>query len=120
MNNRFVTIFPICENVHLTKDLGQIPFFLHKTYGYNSSIVSYKNSDNYSNLNGEVNGLTMEFIENTGRLSFLEKGVLKYIRKNAKNIDVLNLYIFSKFTFVYGIIYKILNPNGFCFKIRWL
>lgn len=115
MKKRFVTIFPICENVHLTKDLGQIPFFLHKTYGYKSSIVSYKNSDNYSNLNGEVNGLTIEFIENTGRLSFLEKGVLKYIRKNAKNIDILNLYIFSKFTFVYGILYKILNPNGFLF-----
>lgn len=115
MKKRFVTIFPICENVHLTKDLGQIPFFLHKTYGYKSSIVSYKNSDNYSNLNGEVNGLTIEFIENTGRLSFLEKGVLKYIRKNAKNIDVLNLYIFSKFTFVYGIIYKILHPKGFLF-----
>ena len=115
MKKRFVTIFPICENIHLTKDLGQIPFFLHKTYGYKSSIVSYKNSDNYSNLNGEVNGLTIEFIENTGRLSFLEKGVLKYIRKNAKNIDILNLYIFSKFTFVYGILYKILNPNGFLF-----
>lgn len=115
MNKRFVTIFPICENVHLTKDLGQIPFFLHKKYGYNSSIVSYKNSNNYSNLNGEVNGLIIEFIENIGRLSFLEKGVLKYIRKNAKNINVLNLYIFSKFTFVYGILYKLLNPNGFLF-----
>ena len=118
MKKRFVTIFPICENIHLTKDLGQIPFFLHKTYGYKSSIVSYKNSDNYSNLNGEVNGLTIEFIENTGRLSFLEKGVLKYIRKNAKNIDILNLYIFSKFTFVYGILYKILNNSQRYFNHR--
>jgi glycosyltransferase involved in cell wall biosynthesis len=115
MKRRFVTIFPICENVHLTKDLGQIPFFLHKTYHYNSAIVSYENSKDYSNLKGEVNGLNLNFIENKGRISFLERSVLSYIKKNAKDIDVLNLYIFSKFTFVYGILYKLINPKGFLF-----
>jgi glycosyltransferase involved in cell wall biosynthesis len=115
MSKKFVTIFPICENVHLTKDLGQIPFFLHQVYSYNSSIVSYKNSKEYNNLNGEVKGLELEFIEDTGRLSFLEKGAVKYIKQHAKEIDVLNLYILSKFTFVYGILYKKLNPNGFLF-----
>lgn len=115
MSKRFVTIFPICENVHLTKDLGQIPYFLHKLHGYDSTIVCYKISAHYNNINGEVKGLKIDFIENTGRLSFLEKGVLKYIYKNAKQIDVLNLYIFSKFTFVYGILYKKLNPKGFLF-----
>ena len=115
MSKRFVTIFPICENVHLTKDLGQIPYFLHKLHGYDSTIVCYKNSEHYDNITGEVKGLKIDFIENTGRLSFLEKGVLKYIYKNAKQIDVLNLYIFSKFTFVYGILYKMLNPKGFLF-----
>jgi glycosyltransferase involved in cell wall biosynthesis len=115
VSKRFVTIFPICENVHLTKDLGQIPYFLHKLHGYDSTIVCYKNSEHYDNITGEVKGLKIDFIENTGRLSFLEKGVLKYIYKNAKQIDVLNLYIFSKFTFVYGILYKMLNPKGFLF-----
>ncbi|MEO8761014.1 MAG: glycosyltransferase [Bacteroidia bacterium] len=115
MNKKFVTIFPICENVHLTKDLGQIPYFLHKKYGYDSTMVTYKNSAHYDNISGEVNGLKIDFIKNTGRFSFLEKGVLKYIYKNAKKIDVLNLYIFSKFTFVYGVLYKMLNPNGFLY-----
>ncbi len=115
MGKRFVTIFPICEDVHLTKDLGQIPYFLHKIYGYDSTIVCYKNSAHYTNIDEEVKGLKIDFIENLGRISFLEKGVLKYIYKNAKQIDVLNLYIFSKFTFVYGILYKLLNPTGFLF-----
>jgi glycosyltransferase involved in cell wall biosynthesis len=115
VGKRFVTIFPICENVHLTKDLGQIPYFLHKMNGYDSTIVCYKNSEHYDNITGEVKGLKIDFIENTGRLSFLERGVLKYIYKNTKQIDVLNLYIFSKFTFVYGILYKKLNPKGFLF-----
>lgn len=112
---RFVTLFPICEDVHLTKDLGQIPYFLHKKYGYNSSIVTYKNSAYYKNIETEVKGLKIEFIENTGRINFLERSVLKYIYKNAKHIDVLNLYIFSKFSFAYGILYKMLNPNGFLY-----
>ncbi len=115
MNKKFVTIFPICENVHLTKDLGQIPFFLNHNYNYDSSIVCYKNNKEYSNLNGEVKGLKLEFIENKGRFIFLEKSVLSYLKKNSKKIDVLNLYIFSKFSFVYGIYYKILNPKGFLF-----
>jgi L-malate glycosyltransferase len=115
MSKTFVTIFPICENVHLTKDLGQIPYFLHKTHGFDSKIVSYKNNETYDNLTGEVKGLKMDFVKNTGRISFLEKGILKYIYSNAKKIDVLNLYIFSKHTFVYGIFYKMLNPSGFLF-----
>src|ERR1700741_3469628 len=115
MSKTFVTIFPICENVHLTKDLGQIPYFLHKAHGFDSKIVSYKNNETYDNLNGEVKGLKMDFVENTGRISFLEKGILKYIYSNAKKMDVLNLYIFSKHTFVYGIFYKMLNPSGFLF-----
>jgi glycosyltransferase involved in cell wall biosynthesis len=112
MSKTFVTIFPICENVHLTKDLGQIPYFLHKKYGYDSKIVSYKNSDEYSSLENEVKGLKMEFIENKGRLRFVERAVVDYLRENAKKIDVLNLYIFSKHSFVYGLIYKKYNPSG--------
>ncbi len=113
MGKRFVTIFPFCQDVHLTKDVGQIPFFLYKLFGYNSVIVSYRNNEIYNNLNGEVKGLKLDFIENKGRVSFLEKSVLKYIHKNAREIDILGLYHFSKFTFVYGILYKFLNPKGF-------
>jgi len=117
MSKKFVTIFPICENVHLTKDLGQIPYFLHKKHGYDSTMVTYKNNSHYDNINSEVKGLKIDFIEDTGRFSFLEKGVLKYIYKNAKQIDVINLYLYSKFTFAYGILYKILNPKG-CLYIK--
>jgi glycosyltransferase involved in cell wall biosynthesis len=115
MPKKFVTLFPPCENVHLTKDLGQIPYFLQREHGYDSSVVSYQNSTEYTNLQGEVKGLKLEFISNTGRVSFLEKSVLQYIRKNAQQIDILNLYIFSKFTFVYGLLYKRKNPNGFLY-----
>lgn len=115
MTKKFVTIFPICENVHLTKDLGQIPYFFHKEHHYDSYMVCYKNSEVYSNLETEVNGLKIEFLRNTGKISFLEKGVLRYIYDNAKKIDVLNLFHFSKQSFAYGLLYKQLNPNGFLY-----
>lgn len=115
MARRITTLFPICENVHLTKDLGQIPYYMHKLYGYDGRVASYRNSPAYTNLEGEVKGLQLDFFENTGRLSFAEKGALKYLRANARKIDVLTLYIFSKHSFVYGIYYKWLNPGGFLF-----
>jgi L-malate glycosyltransferase len=115
MARRITTLFPICENVHLTKDLGQIPYYMHKQYGYDGRVASYRNSESYNNLEGEVKGLRLDFFENKGRFSFVEKGALRYIRANARKTDVLTLYIFSKHSFVYGIYYKLLNPKGFLF-----
>ena len=115
MTKTFVTIFTQCENVHLTKDLGQIPYFMHAKYGYQSQIVTYNNSKSYTNLDAEVQGLSINFITNRGKVSFLDKAVLSYIYKNARKTDVLNLFHFSKQSFVYGLLYKLLNPKGFLF-----
>ena len=112
---KFVTIFPACENVHLTTEIGQIPYFMYKVYGYDSMLVCYKNNEEYPSLEDEVKGLKLVFLANKGKVSFVEKQVVSYIWNQAKNIAVLNLYHFSKFTFVYGILYKIRNPKGFLF-----
>ncbi len=66
MAKTFVTIYPWCENVHLTKDLGQIPYFMFAQHNYRAKLVTYKNSDNYNHLNSEVKGLNLELIENNG------------------------------------------------------
>jgi glycosyltransferase involved in cell wall biosynthesis len=112
MAKNFTTIFPITVNSHLIKDLGQIPHFLNKFHGYKTQIVSYKNSSDYFHTRGEVSGVEMNFIQNIGKKHFWEKGVIKYLNENAKDIDVLNLYHFKKDTFVYGNLYKKLNPKG--------
>ena len=112
MTKNFTTIFPIAVNSHLIKDLGQIPHFLNIQHGYHAKIVSYKNSESYFHAEGEVYGVEMEFIENTGKKHFWEKGVIDYLQKNASDIDVLNLYHFKKDTFIYGNLYKKLNPKG--------
>ena len=58
---KFLTIFPNAENVHLIKDVGMIPYTLHREYGYDSTIASYKNGV-YPYYETEVKGITQVFI----------------------------------------------------------
>ena len=41
MSKTFVTIFEKLQNVHLTKDVGQIPYFMYKKSGYKSILVGH-------------------------------------------------------------------------------
>lgn len=108
----FVTLFPPAEEQHLIKDVGQIPYFMFAEHGYDSSVVCFKNSEVYHHLNGEVEGLKVEFLQPAGKKQFLERSVLEFLEREAKNIDVLNVYHYSRDTFFYGVLYKKLNPNG--------
>lgn len=108
----FVTIFPDAHNYHLTKDIGQIPYFMGAFRGYDSKLVCYQNSPSYPHTLSEVKNLELAFIKEKGSFLFAEKAVLKFLKKNARKIDVLNLYHLSKPTLVYGILYKLLNPSG--------
>lgn len=108
----FTTIFTDTENFHLVKDVGQLPYFMFKTEGFHSNLVSYKNSESYSFLNKEVKGLELTFIPKKGRIFYFELGILSYLLSHSKTIDVLNLFHFKKDNFLYFLIYKLLNPKG--------
>lgn len=114
MNKTFVTMFEKTENVHLIKDVGQIPYLMHDYFNYNSTIITYKNSDDYKFLETETKGLKLKFIPKIkiGRYSI---SMLWYILKNAKNIDVLNLYHHRDKTYLNFLLYKFLNPKGVTF-----
>lgn len=108
MGRRFVTLFPYTYNVNLMKDVGCIPYVLYKKYGYDSTIVSFKNDD-YEYLHKYVSGLKIEFLPNGNER--IES--VKYVLKNAKKIDVLNMYHMSigKSLLCFNL-YKMLNKNG--------
>ena len=83
----FATIMDI-ENVHLTKDVGLIPYGMSKYYGYNSYCVTYNNPP-YSNLKN-VPGLKIWAVKKiTGDFDF---DAFLFLMKHAKDIDVLNVY----------------------------
>ncbi len=115
MNPRFVTLFPIARNIHLIKDVGQVPCFMNRLHGYHSELVCYRNDEEYPYLNSEAKGLKIEFLESKGKRLFLENAAIEYLQENAANIDVLNLYHLDRDTFYYGNLYKKLNPNGFLY-----
>ncbi|QJR21539.1 glycosyltransferase family 4 protein [Brevinematales bacterium NS] len=124
----FVTIMKWTVNADLIKMTGQIPYNMHKKYGYNSILVTYKNEkeedlspeertfnlplEPYTYHLNVVKGLKLEFIEREGKFVGLDKAILKYILKNAKKIDVLNLYHYSLQTLIYTLVYKFLNKKG--------
>ncbi len=108
----FVTVFTETENFHLVKDVGQLPYFMYKTEGYDATLISYKNNVEYPFINNEVNGLKLNFLPNKGRFLYFELGVLYYLFNNSKSIDVLNLFHFKKDNILYLLIYKLVNPKG--------
>ncbi|MDP3467496.1 MAG: glycosyltransferase family 4 protein [Daejeonella sp.] len=108
----FHTIFTDTENFHLVKDVGQIPYFMYKTEGYDAELISYRNNEAYPYINKEVKGLKLRFIPDKGRLFYFELGIVSYLWSFAKSIDVLNLFHFKKDHLLYLLLYKILNPKG--------
>ena len=54
----FATFFPDCENIHLTKDIGMIPYVLHRDFGYDAYVICHKNGD-YPYLEKEKRRITV-------------------------------------------------------------
>lgn len=110
----FVTLFEKCENFHLIKDVGQIPYLMHHYFGYDASIVTYKNNDLYPYLDDEVKGLKLRFIPKV-KLGRYSLSALVYLFFNATKIDVLHLFHHREKTYLNFLMYKWRNPNGIAF-----
>ncbi|MCR5525787.1 MAG: glycosyltransferase [Lachnospiraceae bacterium] len=106
----FVTLFTRLKNVHLLKDVGMIPYMLHRDYNVNSIMVSYKNDESYPYLEKEVKGLKVKFLKKD-MISPIIAGA-KFVWKNASGIDVLNVYHLNLSSFVYLLIYKLRKKPG--------
>ena len=104
---RWDTLFLPATNELLMKDVGLIPYFMMKEFGLDANIVSY-DTDKFLYLNKEVKGLKHIVVKNEGRLI----SSVKYILKNAKQIDVLNLYHWGRITLICSKLYKFINKNG--------
>ena len=107
----FVTIFEKIQNVHLTKDVGQIAYFMHKVLNYESRLVGHKIDKSYSYLDSEVRGLKLDLLPRLkiGRISL---SLTYYLIMNAKKIDVLHLFHHATKTYFYIWLYKLLNKKG--------
>lgn len=106
---KYCVLYPNTKNVNLIKEMGMIPYKLHKNFGYDSKIVCY-NLDEYTYLNEEVKGLKIDFLDRKYNNYSLDG--LRYLKKQAKNIDVLQIFHVTLYSFLYAFMYKRLNPKG--------
>ena len=85
-------MFVGCGGVGITKDVGQIPQALAKYHGYHSYFVTYKGCDFEPWTKKYAPNITIRYLRNISNNEFLSE--LFYIFKNAKQIDVLQIYHF--------------------------
>jgi len=110
---KFVTVFGLTSNIQLTKDVGLIPYYLGKEKYFDAKLATICMPGGYDYLNNEVKGLNIEFIKKYFNNVFLSE--LIYVIKNAKNIDILNLYHLNLRTCLQVFFYKHLNRKGFLY-----
>lgn len=134
----FATYFPRCQNVHLTKDVGLIPYIMHRDYGYRSYIICY-DEDDFTQLKG-LKGLEMLFMAKrkskfidglippmipkslAGKawfwlvdkvsVLFTTLHALPVMIRHGKEIDILQVYHLEYDSLVIGLIYRLVNRNG--------
>lgn len=103
---KILTIFPYAENVHLTKDVGMVPFILHKYYGFDSSLACYGKND-FPNLNIETPGLKLMKINKlTGNATV---DTMIFLFRNARKFDVLISFHYTFYSGINTLLFKFLN-----------
>lgn len=103
----FVTLFPNCPNIGLIKDVGQIPYGL-QSYGFYCKLASSEIDTEGDYIKDYP--LPIDRIQKITSNETIN-GIL-YLFKNAKNIDVINVYHVRRQTYIWSKIYKWLNPKG--------
>lgn len=104
----FYSIFVDTRRKELTKPNGLIPHTLYKKFGYNSTIVTYDNGDDYYDEN--IKGVNIEFLKRITGKPIIDGSL--FIIKNAKKIDILHTFFWKKENYFWFFLYKFLNKKG--------
>lgn len=106
---RYCVLYPNSRNVNLVKEMGIMPYKLHKLFGYDAWLACYRLGE-YDYLKDEVKGLNIDFIDNKFNNYTLDG--IKYIKQNGNKIDILQIFHITLYSFFYALVYKNINPNG--------
>lgn len=106
MNPRLACLFHELENIHLTKDIGMIPYILYKEFNYDSTIICY-NIDQYHYLENELKGLKIDFIKKRTGNSNIDTYL--YLIKNAHKYDIFQIYHATIYNLLFLLLFKLLN-----------
>lgn len=104
----FYSIFTNTRKEELMKPNGLIPYTLHRKFGYNSTIVTYNNSEDYNDSN--IEGVKIEFLKKITGKPIIDVSI--FLIKNAKKIDILHTFFWKRENYIWFFIYKFLNKKG--------
>ena len=106
----FVFFHPLAD-VHLSKDPGKIPEVIARRLGWTTQIVHF-NEVTLELQRGEIPHVNVLKLS-ARKLWKLDLSMLSFLTRRSRAIDILLLYHFDFNTWVYGSLYKLLNPAGF-------
>ena len=109
MGKNYGMIYLKSTNVHLVKDMGMIPYKLHKNFGYNSTLITFKNGE-YTYQDDVVKGLKLDFVKKRFNSYTIDGSV--YLLKNSKKYDILQMFHVTLSSVCYSYIYKFINRKG--------
>lgn len=106
---KFNCIFPGLYNYILTKDVGMIPYTL--SGHYRTKITTYPNEEfEYMDELLYSENFTIDYLEDSGNE---KRDVQRYLKRHAKDIDILQLYHLRYALLPYYIMYyRLNNRNG--------
>lgn len=111
-------IFNHFEHEHLGKDVFLVPYYIGKVLNLNVSIAypkTHTNKDFPKVIRG-VNLVPINKKPISTKTGYSKKIIyLKYLLRNSKTIDFLMLFHFNWERTFSGILYKLINPNGFLY-----
>lgn len=105
-----VTLFPNYQDIHFYKDPGQIPYRF-KRKGFNVYILRFANDKKCPITKSKINIIEIP----KKRLGYGILSVWKYMKKNARKIDILNLFHINFQSIFAAFVYKKINKKGFVY-----
>lgn len=106
---RYTLLYPEADDTSLVKDVGMIPDTLAQDFGYDAALICYEKikfrDDKKKNPGAKVICLKPFY-----RNALLDG--MRFIRKNAKEIDILQLFHPVKRNVIWILCYKMWNPGG--------
>lgn len=112
MSKKLVFLFLTIEKDLLGKDVFLVPYYLGQVLNMGVKII-YLETDTNKDIPHNYRGVELERIR-PGKIH-REAAFVKYLIRNAKEIDFLMLFHLRYFTAILGILYKILNPKGYTY-----
>ena len=106
----FVTYISNMIEVLLKKDVGVIPIELNKMQEIKASLLTYETTDKIKKIANEKYKINLDIVKKIWNNYYIS--LFFYIKKHAKEIDILNLYHMDKESLFISKIYSHFNKRG--------